>query len=106
MILLIEINIRVGVSSVMGDRYVESDEKKKIWYVDAKKLYVWAISEQLPYDEIKFDENVELEEVLNNPDDSDIAYFIEVDLKYPDNMKDKQRIFLFVLKKSYSWKWI
>ena len=99
MILLIEINIRVGVSSVMGDRYVESDEKKMIWYVDAENLYGWAISEHLPYDEIKFDKNVELEEVLYNPDDSDVAYFIEVDLKYPDNMKNKQKFFHFVLKK-------
>ena len=31
LILLIENNFRGGISSVMGDRYVKSDENKKIW---------------------------------------------------------------------------
>ena len=44
------------------------------------------MSEYLPYDEIEFDRNVELEEILNTPDDSDIGYFIEVNLKYPDKI--------------------
>ena len=55
MLLLIENNIRGGISSVMGDRYVKSDENKKILYKDANNLYGWARSEYLPYDEIKFD---------------------------------------------------
>ena len=45
------------------------------------------MSESLHYDEIKFDNNVILKDTLNTPDDSDIGYFIEVDLKYPDNIK-------------------
>ena len=52
MILLIENNIRGGISSVMGDRYVTSDENKKILYVDANNLYGRSMSESLPYDEI------------------------------------------------------
>ena len=51
------------------------------------------MSQPLPYDEIKFDESVELEDILNTPDDSDIGYFIEVDLKYPDNLKVKTKNF-------------
>ena len=35
MILLLEDNIRGGISSVMGDRYVKSNENKKILYKDA-----------------------------------------------------------------------
>ena len=49
----------------------------------------------LPYDEIKFDKNVKLEDILNTPDDSDIGYFVEVDLKYPDNIKEKTKHFPF-----------
>ena len=45
------------------------------------------MSESLPYDESELDRNVKLENILNTPDDSDIGYFIEVDLKYPDNLK-------------------
>ena len=36
-----------------------------------------------------------LEEISNTPDDSDIGYFIEVDLKYPDKIKDKTINFPF-----------
>ena len=39
MILLLENNIRGGISSIMGDRYLESDENKKILYKDANNLY-------------------------------------------------------------------
>ena len=39
LILLIENNIRGGISSVMGDRYMQSDENKKIIYVNANNLY-------------------------------------------------------------------
>ena len=60
MILLLENNKRGGVSSIMGSRYVNSDEDKKILYVDANILYGWAVSEYLPYDEIKFDWNDKL----------------------------------------------
>ena len=88
LILLLENNIRGGISSIMGGRFVKSDEDKKILYVDANDLYGHSMSEPLPYDEIKFD-NVKLENILNTPDDSDIGYFVEVDLKYSDNIKEK-----------------
>ena len=95
MILLLENNIRGGISSVMGDRYVTSDENGKVLYFDANNLYGHSMSEPLPYDEIKFDNNVNLEDILNTPDDSDIGYLIEVDLKYPDNIKEKTKNFPF-----------
>ena len=47
------------------------------------------MSQLLPYDEIKFDSDVRLEDILNTADDSDIGYFIEVDLNYPDNIREK-----------------
>ena len=95
MILLLENNIRGGISSVMGDRYIKSDKNKKILYIDANNLYGWAMSESLPYDEIKHDNNVNLEDILNTRDDSDIGYFVEVDLKYPDNIKERTKVFPF-----------
>ena len=52
MIMLFENNIRRGISSVMGDRYVRSDENKKILYGDANSLNGHSMSQPLPYDEI------------------------------------------------------
>ena len=94
-ILLLENNIRGGISSVMGDRYIKSDKNKKILYIDANNLYGQSMSQYLPYYEIKFDNNVNLEQILNTPDDSDIGYFIEVDLTYPNNIKEKTKNFPF-----------
>ena len=95
MIFLLENNIRGGISSVMGDRYVKSVENKKILYIDANNLYGDSMSQPLPYDEIKFDQNVKLEDILNTPDDGDIGYLVEVDLKYPDHIKEKTTNFPF-----------
>ena len=95
MILLLENNIRGGISSVMGDRYIKSDNNKKILYIDANNLYGHSMSQYLPYDEIKFDNTVKLEEILNTPDDNDIGYFLEVDLGYPHNIKQKTKNFPF-----------
>ena len=53
------------------------------------------MSEPLPYDEIKLDNNVTLEDILDTPDDSDIACFVEVNLKYPVNIKEKAKHFPF-----------
>ena len=42
-----ENNIRGGISSVMGDRYIQSDVNKQILYNDANNLYGWAMSQCL-----------------------------------------------------------
>ena len=82
----------------MDDRYVKSSDTKKSLYKEANNLYGWARSEYLPYDENNFDINVKLEDILNTPDDSDIGYFIEVDLKDTDNINRKQNIFPLLLE--------
>ena len=95
MILLLENNFRGGISSLCGSRYIKSDNNTNILYIDAITLCGWAMSDYLPYDEIEFNKNVKLEDTLNNPDDGDIGYFVEVDFSYPDNIKEKTKHFLF-----------
>ena len=101
LILTLENNIRGGISSVMGDRYVKTDENKKILYMDATILYGHSMSQPLPYDEIeKWHGHPDLymnklDEILNTPDDRDVGYFVEVDLKYPDKTQEKTKNFTF-----------
>ena len=101
LILLIENNIRGGISSIMGDRYVKSDENNKIIYADATNLYGHSMSQMLPYDEIEMwhghpDKYWKwLDVILNTPEDSEIGYFLEVDLKNPDDIKQKTKHFPF-----------
>ena len=85
----------------MGDRYGKSDENKKITYMDATNLYGHSMSQMLHYDEIQmWHGHLDLfrnwlEEILDTPDDSDIGYFIEVDLKYANKIKEKTKHFPF-----------
>ena len=65
----------------MGVRYGISSKNTKILYIDRKNLYGYSMSQLLPYDEIRFDKSVELEELLNTPVDNDIGYFLGIDLK-------------------------
>ena len=87
LILRLENHIRGGIGSVMGDRYVKSNENKKVILVDATNLYRNSMSQPLPYDVIErwyghpdLYMN-KLDEILNIPDDSDIGCFYRSWLK-------------------------
>ena len=56
------------------------------------------MSQSLPYDEIRIDKNGK----LNTPDDSDIKYYIEVDLKHPDNITEETKYFPLCLENKMS----
>ena len=58
LILLLENVLRGGISSLMGDQYVKSDEKEKTMYIDAKNKFKRSMSPLLPYDEIIHDKTV------------------------------------------------
>ena len=68
---------------------------KKILYADANNLCGHSTSQPLPFDEIEFNKIGKLEDIMNTPDDRDIGYFTEVDLKYPDIIKQKTKHFPF-----------
>ena len=57
------------------------------------------MSQSLPYGEIIFKTCVSLEEILNTPDDSDIGYFSEVDLRIPYIIRQKTKKCPLVLEK-------
>ena len=85
----------------MAERYVESDDNKKMIRMDATNSYGHSMSQLLPYDEIEMWHGHpdlymdKLGEVLETPDDNVVGYFIEVDPKYPDNIKKKTKNFPF-----------
>ena len=115
LLLLLENNIRGGISSVMGPSYIESNENTKLLYIDANTLYGWAMSQYLPTGDFKkmrsfanlccgeasreamqYDSalmNEIKEDILNTPDDNEYGYFIECDLEYPAEIKEKTENF-------------
>ena len=72
--------------------------------MDATNLYGHSVTQLLPYDEIEMwhgHSHVflnKLEEISNTPDDNGIGYLIEIELKYPDKKKKKQKTFHLLLK--------
>ena len=60
------------------------------------------MNQSLRYDEFKFDEIVILEDNLKAPDESDTDYIVEILILYHDEIKEKQNVFHFALKKNQS----
>ena len=96
MVLLHESIFCGGMSSILGERYVITDENKKNIYTDAIHFYGYSMSEVLPYDEIEMWHGhpdlymKKIEKFLKTFVDSDFGYFIQVDSKYPDVIKEKK----------------
>ena len=100
LLLLLENNIRGGISSVMGPRFIESNENTKLLYIDANNLYGWAMSQYLPtseFEKLDFPEEYELEQIVEDlrfiPDNNEYGYFIGCDLEYPAEIKEKTENF-------------
>ena len=67
------------------------DSKKPstfIIYLDKNNLYGWTMSEYLPYGEFEWLENVDEFDVNSINEKSEIGYFLEVDLEYPDELHE------------------
>jgi len=56
-------------------------------YLDANNLYGWVMKQLLPPAEFQW-VNPELDEVLTTPDDAPEEYVLEVDLVYPEHLRD------------------
>ena len=82
---------------------VESDENNKLLYIDANNLYGWAMSQPLPtgeFEKLSFnpknytdDYKLEqlVEDLVQTPDDKEYGFFIESDLDYSAENKEKNR---------------
>ena len=60
-----------------------------IVYWDANNLYGSAMSEYLPYKDLRFDRSVAFQDKLKTADDNDIGYIVEVDLHFPIKLHDR-----------------
>ena len=58
-------------------------------YWDANNLYGWAMSQYLPNGNLKFDDAITLDEILETPDENKTGYIIEVDLRFPKEIHEK-----------------
>ena len=61
-----------------------------IAYLDMNNFYGCAMSEYLPYGGFKWLKNVDEFDVMSISEKSPIGYFLEIDLKYPDELHELQ----------------
>ena len=96
--LFIEKGTREGISYI-AKRYAKANNKYLndynseepstfIFYLDKNNLYGWTMSEYLPYGEFNWVKNVDELDVVSINEKSDIGYFLEVDLDYPDELHE------------------
>ena len=101
MLLMIESGIRGGVCHVIQryaeannkymDNYDENKELSFLSYLDANNLYGYSMIEKLPVGGFKWVKNVFKidEEFIKNYDkNSDIGYFLKVDIEHPKELHD------------------
>ena len=68
---------------------IKKIESSYLMYLDPNNLYGWAMSQKLPVNSFKQDENIHKfnEDFIKNYDeDSTKGYFLEVDVEYPKNL--------------------
>ena len=80
--------MRGGICGVFGNRKINKNENRKLWYIDANNLYGYALMQKLPYKDFSFSD-ITIDEVLNTDDDSDYGYWLICDLEYTNECKDK-----------------
>ena len=104
MLLMVEKEIRSGIYqsiyrySKANNEYMKNYNKDIIssylMHLDAKKLYGWAMSQKLPANGFKWVKNlsgcnsIQFNEsfIRNYDENSDIGYFLEVDIDYPEKL--------------------
>jgi hypothetical protein len=79
-----------------NNKYLKDFDPNKpstfIMYWDANNLYGWAMSQVLPYKDLKFVKKA-LEEILATPDDAEVGYAVRCYLRFPRELHDKFKEF-------------
>ena len=59
-----------------------------IIYLNKNNLYGWTMSDYLSYEKFEWLKNVDEFDVMSIDEKSEIGYFLEVDLEYPDELHE------------------
>ena len=57
-------------------------------FFDVTSLYAGTMQKMMPLGNYKWNTCITLAEILQTPEDSNVGYFVEVDLKYPSHLHD------------------
>ena len=68
--------------------YDKNKESSNLKYFDVNKLYGWTMSDMLPGNKFKWVEDISEfdESFINDHEESNEGYILEVDVQYPENL--------------------
>ena len=106
----LERGIRGGINGVAELRHFTSnsphlnsfDPKEKTTFgtfFDVTCLYAAEMQKKMPLGNYKWNSVITLDQILGTPEDSDVGYFVEVDLKYPQHLHDSHNGLLLAPEK-------
>ena len=111
MLLMVEKRIRGGICQAIhshakvNNKYTKNYDKditsSYLAYLDANNLYGWAMSQKLPVNGFKWVEKlsrINERYIKNYNENSDIGYFLEVDIDYPKELFNLHKIYYFYQK--------
>ena len=70
-----------------------------ITYLDLNNLYGWAMSEYLPFEGFKWLKTIDEFDVMSINEKNPVGYFLEVDLKQPNELHELHNDYLLALEK-------
>ena len=83
-------------------KYNKNMPSSYLMYFDANNLYGWAMCKKLPTDGFKWIDNLSIfteDFIKNYNENSDVGYFLEVDIKYPKELFNKHEDLPFLPKR-------
>ena len=112
MLLMIESGIRGGMCQSIHryakannkymNNYDKSIKSSYLMYLDANNLYGWAMSKKLPVNGFKWENDLSRfneDFIKNYNENSDIGYFLEVDVEYPKKLFSSHKDLPFSLER-------
>ena len=102
MYLFVEKSIRGGICQQVckyakannpecGSTYDPNLPTSHICYYDANNLYGYSMSEKLPVGGYEWVYDLDVDTIMQCPDDGDTGYLVEIDFEYPSDIHEKTR---------------
>ena len=99
MLLFFERGIRGGINGVGELRHFTANKPHMSSFDPTEKttfraffnvtsLYARTMQKMMPLGNYKWNSVITLDQILGTPEDSNVGYFVEVDLKYPQHLHD------------------
>ena len=88
-------NVKIVSDEIFKEIQQGLNDPSWLLYIDAAALYSGIKTKYLSYKDLKWEESTHelLKKILKTNSKSEIGYFIECDLEYPDSIKHKTRYY-------------